>query len=179
MFFPPKHQKQPSKFGHNPTRPKVFSRSSFCFVELKQFLIYFFIIFEVAKLYRMILKSPGTWYLILNHSSVYIWAWAYFTEWTLSLAGCFYDQLNRVDETAKLSCWHSFLFSRYIMVAADSWPTRKRDLEIVSALWLSKWLNFGQWNTVKLIVCRKCCQKWHQRHCWNWYPRCTVNRKLN
>ena len=127
----------------------------------------------------MILKSPGTWYLILNHSSVYIWAWAYFTEWTLSLAGCFYDQLNRVDETAKLSCWHSFLFSRYIMVAADSWPTRKRDLEIVSALWLSKGLNFGQWNTVKLIVCRKCCQKWHQRHCWNWYPWRTVYWKLN
>ena len=37
FFCPPKHKKLTSKVAHNPTRPPVFSQTSFCFVKLRQF----------------------------------------------------------------------------------------------------------------------------------------------
>ena len=60
-FCPPKHKKVPSKVAHNPTRPRVFSPASFCFVQLRQFFsLFFFLIFEVVKLCRMNLESPDS-----------------------------------------------------------------------------------------------------------------------
>ena len=37
IFVPQNIKKLPSKFAHNPTRPRVFSPASFCFVKLRQF----------------------------------------------------------------------------------------------------------------------------------------------
>ena len=38
QYFKKKHKKKlPSKVAHNPTRPRVFSPASFCFVQLRQF----------------------------------------------------------------------------------------------------------------------------------------------
>ena len=60
FFCPPKHKKLPSKIAHNPTRPRVLIPAIFCFVEMRQFLSLFFLIFEVVKLCRMSLESPDS-----------------------------------------------------------------------------------------------------------------------
>ena len=50
----------PSKVAHNPTRLQVFSPASFCFVQLREFLVCFFLIFEVVKLCRMKKYPPDS-----------------------------------------------------------------------------------------------------------------------
>ena len=61
FFFAPQNIKKPaSKVAHNPTRPRVLNPAIFYFVELRQFLDCFFLIFEVVKLCRMNLESPDS-----------------------------------------------------------------------------------------------------------------------
>ena len=55
-----KKEKKKSPPKHNPTRPRVFSPASFCFVQLRQFFSLFFIIFEVVKLCSMNLESQDS-----------------------------------------------------------------------------------------------------------------------
>ena len=74
FFCPPKH-KTPSKVAHNPTRPRVFSPTSFCFVQLRQF---FNLTFSHLWSYQTLqdensLQIALKRYLIPNHLSVYIW----------------------------------------------------------------------------------------------------------
>ena len=63
----------PSKVAHNPTRPRVFSPASFCFVQLIQFFsLFFFLIFEVVKLCRMNLESPDSTKRDISFQTTYL-----------------------------------------------------------------------------------------------------------